>query len=265
MTAPHTTPWIGRLSRSLSFRQARVAVIVAVILGLGFSALQIAADLRNERREVDTKFRQALGAFEESAYQAAYRLDNVLAVTVVRGLFQNSAIFEAKIIDNFGQNMAIENRPQRRGALKWLAGAIFGQAKSYSIRLQSKNRGFYAGDLSIHVDTYVIAETFLQRSGLILAFGILRNLILAIILAGLFYGMLTKPLRDVAARIKAGHSKLEVPQKHQNDELGDLVEAHNELSLQHAEAEAGFTHGQAAFPYLTVTAALPVIAGPGLT
>jgi PAS domain S-box-containing protein len=225
------------LSRSLSAKQAGIAVLVAVALGIIFSILQIAADLRNERREMDSTFKQLLMAFEEPAYQAAFNLDQVLASTVVRGIFQQTAVFEARIIDNFGDRVAISSRPHRQGSLKWLADQIFGESKSYTVALNAKDKVFHAGDLSIQVDTYVIAENFLDRSGLILIFGLLRNLFLAIILAALFYYLLARPLRSVADAIKAGHDNVPVPAGHESDELGDLVKAHNILSLQRGEAE----------------------------
>jgi signal transduction histidine kinase len=232
------TSSVKRLSQSLSFKQVRVAVFAALVLGICFSALQIAADLRNELREVDTTYEQALKAFEESAFQAAFGLDDVLARTVVRGLFQQEAIFEARIIDNFGDTMVVEKRPQRQGTLKWLADSIFGRTKTFAIPLQSKGTAFHAGDLSIQVDLYIIAQSFFQRSGLILVFGIIRNLFLAIILAMFFHYMLTKPLRDMAASIKMGRDHLDMPANHESDELGDIVNAHNELSQQRAEATA---------------------------
>jgi len=231
---------LSRFSRSLSLRQARAAVFTALVLGIAFSALQIGADLRNEQQKSETAFAQSLMAFEDSAFQAAYGLDEILARTVVQGLFQQAAIFEAKIVDNFGQNMAIAERPQRQGALKWLADGIFGKTRTYAIELRQKQSGFHAGDLSIRVDNYVIAETFFQRSGLILLFGLLRNLILAVILAALFHKMLTKPLRLMADRIKASSGDVETPPSHESDELGDMINAHNELLHQRADAERRF-------------------------
>ncbi|MCZ6859263.1 MAG: PAS domain S-box protein, partial [Alphaproteobacteria bacterium] len=247
MAGHGSRPWIAQVSRSLSFKQARVAVIVALILGMGFSLLQIAVDLRNERQRIDIAFEQALKAFEESAFRAAYGLDEVLAQTVVRGLFQQTAIFEAEIVDNFGDRMAIVNRPQQQGALKWLADGIFGEAKTYAIPLHVKETESNVGNLSIRVDTYIIAETFLRRSGLILFFGILRNLILAIILAVLFHRMLTKPLREVGALIREDRTLVQIPPNHEDDELGDLIKSHNDLSQQRSEAETALRESEERF------------------
>jgi PAS domain S-box-containing protein len=229
------TSRLKRLFNSLSFRQARTAVFIALVLGIGFSVLQIANDLQNVRSEMDKTFHQSLKSVEESAFQAAFGLDKALANTVVRGLFQQPAIIEVKIMDNFGDVMAIQKRPLQQSISKWLTKELFGETEIYNIRLKSKASGFYAGDLSIEVDVYAIAEDFLERSGLILLSGLLRNLFLAIILALLFHKMLSKPLTNVAELISSGNAKIKPPRNHEDDELGEIVKAHNELSKRHAE------------------------------
>ena len=82
------------------------------------------------------------------------------------------------------------------------------------MELRSKQTNFYAGDLRITVDMYVIDKNFFQRSSLILFSGLLRNVFLAIFLALLFHRMLSKPLRNVASLIIAGRSKIQIPLDH---------------------------------------------------
>jgi len=114
-----------------------------------------------------------------------------LAQWVVDGLLQYRAIFQAEIIDNFGDQMASATRLQSRGGLEFAAKIFFGSAKSYSLNLRPAGTQFNAGRIIIEIDTSVIVETFFDRSGLILVFGILRSLFLAVILAFLFHHMLT--------------------------------------------------------------------------
>jgi|GEM_PF-1199276 len=228
--------WPTQFTRSLSFKQARIAVIAGFILGLGFSAAQIVVDLRREIHQIDLTFEQSLRAFEEPAFQAAFGLDDVLAQTVVNGLFQQSAIIEAKIIDSYGDTMYSKSRPHLDNTLSWLAEGLFGGYKSYSTQLVGKETGFLAGELIIRVDTNLIAKSFFQRSGLVLVFGVLRNLFLAIILALLFHNMLTKPLRKIAKLIQKGSGKLTVSVEHETDELGDIVFEYNRLSQDREKA-----------------------------
>ncbi len=225
-----------KFKNSLSFRQARVAVLAGFVLGIGFSAIQIFADLRREIHQVDTTFEQSLKILEDSAYQAAYGLDKVLAQTVVDGVFHQLAISEATIIDSYGDTMYSRTRPPLKTSLSWLAEGIFGEVKSYSTQLLEKGTGFYAGELIIRVDTNVIARDFFKRSGLVLGFGVLRNLLLATVLAFLYHKMLTKPLREIADLIHEGAAELPVTEAHNTDELGDIARAYNTLSRARAQA-----------------------------
>ena len=219
----------NRVTKSLSYRQARVAVFIGFTLGIIFSAIQIAADMRREIDQTDQKFEQSLLAFEEPAFQAAFELDRTLAETVVNGLFQQDAIVEASVIDNYGDTMFHRKRDRTHDSISWLSKRVFGETQSYSTRLISPDTLFYAGDLSIKVDTNVIAKTFFQRSGLVLLFGILRNVFLAIILGLVFHRMLSRPLKELAQEIRSGSKELSVSADHKNDELGAIVEEYNKL------------------------------------
>ena len=228
---------LGRLRRSLSFRQARAAVLVAFSLGVVFSIFQIYADLRNERDRIATTFQQTLRVAEESATQAAYGLDNVLAQKVVDGLFEYRAVFNAEIMDNHGDSMARRHRPEKQGWLKPLAAFFFGPPMAFSLPLAVRDTNFEVGVLRITVDTFVIAERFFERSGLILMSGLLRNLFLAGILGVLFHFMLTRPLKVVARNIKAHNAAVDIPRTHEGDELGDLITAYNEQFHQRTAAQ----------------------------
>lgn len=227
-----------KLTKSLSFKQARVAVVTGFVIGIGFSAVQITSDWRREVVQIDKTFNQSLRAFEETAFQAAYGLDKVLAQNVVNGLLQRPAIVEARIIDSFGDTMYSKSRPHLENSLSWLAERTFGKTKSFLVQLKDKETGFHAGDLRILVDTNVIAKAFFQRSGLILSFGILRNVFLAVILTVLFHNMLTRPLRKLARLIHDGALELPVSLAHKDDELGAIATEYNQLSQDRAEAVA---------------------------
>jgi len=224
------------LTRSLSFKQARAAVITGFALGIGFSIIQITADMRNEIEQIDKTFTQSLRAFEETAFQAAFGLDKDLAQTVVNGLFQQPAIVEATIVDSYGDVMYSRSRRPEEKSLSWLADGLFGETKFYSTRLSGGSSGFHAGDLSVRVDPNVIATAFFRRSGLILSFGILRNVSLAIILTVLFHKMLTRPLRTLARLIHDGAKEIPVSASHRDDELGAIINEYNQLSKSRTKA-----------------------------
>lgn len=76
-----------KLSSRLSFRQARNTVIIALLLGLTFSLVQITSDLFRERESVERTVQQALETLEAPAIKAAYNVDRDLAGNVVDSLF----------------------------------------------------------------------------------------------------------------------------------------------------------------------------------
>ncbi len=228
---------LNRLARSLSFRQVRVAVLVAFSLGVVFSIFQIHADLDNERDRIGSTFQRTLRVAEDSAVQAAYVLDDVLARKVVDGLFEYRAVFDAEIVDNQGDSMARRHRPEKQGRMKSLAEFFFGPPMDFSLVLQVRETNFEVGILTVTVDTFIIAETFFERSGLILLAGVLRNLLLAGILGVMFHFMLTRPLMVVARNIQAHHGAVEIHRTHGDDELGALVKAYNDQVHQRAAAQ----------------------------
>ncbi|MBT4490510.1 MAG: hypothetical protein HOC72_23425 [Rhodospirillaceae bacterium] len=109
-----------------------------------------------------------------------------------------------------------------------MAEYFFGPAKTFSLPLRVRESQYDVGSLNITIDTFIIAETFFERSGLILLSGVLRNLLLAGILGVLFHFMLTRPLKMVAADIKIHHASVKLPKSHEDDELGELIQAYNE-------------------------------------
>jgi PAS domain S-box-containing protein len=236
-----------RVINSLSFRQARAAVIIAFLLGVLFSAVQIYSDLNSEKQRVDSKFNQLLKTVEESTVQAAYGLDTVQAQNIVAGMFQYKSIYRAQITDSFGDQMAIALRSRIEGNLSGIASTLFGPSKQYVLPLRSPNSNENAGKLEIWVNTYVIAETFFTRSGLILLFGIIRSLFLAAILAVLFHYMLTRPLHVIASAIKRGETNIPKIPGHHADELGDVLNAHNTLTDRQALTEDALQESEERF------------------
>lgn len=228
---------LSRLSRTLSFKQASVALLVAFSLGILFSLFQIRTDLVNERQRMDQTFTQILKVADEAAVKAALGLDNNLAQNVVAGLFEYDAVVDAYIVDNQKNVMAHLKRLEKQSYLDTAAHYLFGPAKEYKLELHSSDYNLTVGILCITVDTLVIAEGFVERSAVILISGLLHSLILATILGVLFYFMLTRPIKQVAENIKIHNSYVNVPKSHRRDELGELIEAYNNQFRQRATAQ----------------------------
>ncbi len=230
-------------------------MLVAFVLGVSFSVLQIVDDFLNESARTDVKYTQILQTVENPALQSAYGLDTVLAQSIVDGLFQYRAIYRAEIIDDFGDSLALASRAETEGQLARLAELLFGESRSYELTLHVPIAERDVGVIRIRIDTGIIAETFFGRSGLILLFGVLRSLLLAIILVTIFHYDLTRPLNRLAEEIRSGGSKLTVPPSHERNELGALVKAHNELSRQRARIEGELRASEQRFRDIAMLAA----------
>ena len=225
-----------RLSHSLSFRQARNAVIIAFVLGLIFSLLQIADDLETEREAVDRTVNQVLKTLQAPAVQAAYNVDAKLASNVVSSLFEYRPIYSATLMDDFGDSLAHLQRPVSEAWHSKLADAMLRENDSYALTLVNEKTGKRLGELRVRVDGALIIGDFLHRSILIIVFGFLRTLILAGILVFVFYVTLTKPLTALTRRIVAtdptdtAAAPLTVEKMHVDDELGQLASSVNHFA-----------------------------------
>lgn len=104
------------LRNSLSYQQAKNAVIVAFIIGLIVTSAQISLDYFSLQNEVKSSVSNILTTANRAAYHAAYNLDEIGAEQITRGLVSNQPIIKASITDSLGnllgeQKNRLANRP----------------------------------------------------------------------------------------------------------------------------------------------------------
>lgn len=218
----------------LSFKQARLAVVVGFILGTLLSALQIGLDYASEDAAIDREIRSLLEISHNPASRIAYNIDAILAQELTLGLLQSPAVISARLTDNSGMVLASVERPINQGRLRLLSDFLFGETRQFSQPLRLDNApDERIGTLSLTVDTYVFGSAFLQRSEITLISGFVRSLALAAILCILFYLTLTKPLVGVIRDLtyhdprRREQQKLICPSGHETDEIGVLVDTLN--------------------------------------
>jgi signal transduction histidine kinase/DNA-binding response OmpR family regulator len=222
------------LSKRLSYRQARLVVMIAVGLGMLFSFLQIYLDYFSTQKEFDSTINQLLDTIKQPAVQAAYTLDRGLAEKVVQGLFHYQAIYKVELLDDSKEILAKDKKALIETRWRWISELIFGRDKIYQIPLFLPQNSQF-GLLKVTVDTHFIAISFLERGLVILMSGLARHLLLAAILLYLFHYIVTKPLFNMAITLasidpfqpKKNH--LPSPPGHDEDELGQLVNSINQL------------------------------------
>jgi len=221
----------------LFVKQTKLTVIVALLLGIAFSVVQILLDLGNEKREIERRLDQVLELTLASAAQAAYTLDTQVAQTVISGLTQQPYIIEVDLRSNFDEVLANSSRARSSGSLAYIANQIIGSKVNRGIDLFVPEIEPAVGRLMVSADSYLIASSFFQRSGLIILTGIIRNLVFAGIIVWIFFLTLTKPLLSIIHQLKSiydenpGTEELIAPKGYEGTELGQLVDAFNERGV----------------------------------
>jgi signal transduction histidine kinase/CheY-like chemotaxis protein len=224
-----------KFTNRLSYKQARLTVLVGFILGTLLSLLQIGIDYASEDASINREILSLLEISHNPASRIAYNIDAELAQELTLGLLRSPAIIGAQLIDNNGTVLAKVKRPGLQSGYRVISDFLFGANRHFEDRLyldQLPNESL--GTLRLDVDTYAFGSRFLRRAEVTLLNGFARSLLLTGILLALFYVMLTKPLvrviRELSSRDprSAEPTWLEYPAGHENDEIGVLVQVANQ-------------------------------------
>jgi signal transduction histidine kinase/CheY-like chemotaxis protein len=219
----------------LSFKQARLTVLIGFLLGTLLSLVQIAIDYASEDASIDREIRSLLQISHNPASRIAYNIDAELAQELTMGLLHSPAVVAARLIDNNNVTLAAVSRPPAESPYRMLSDRLFGKSRQFEDVLHLDHMPNEAiGTLYLDVDTFEFGSHFLQRAEITLLNGFVRSLVLAAILTGLFYLTLTKPLTGVIRALAGRDSRsptqvpLPCPHGHENDEIGVLVQVANQ-------------------------------------
>ncbi|MCE4053968.1 hybrid sensor histidine kinase/response regulator [Pseudomonas sp. Au-Pse12] len=224
-----------KFTNRLSYKQARLTVLVGFILGTALSLLQIGIDYASEDASINREIQSLLEISHNPASRIAYNIDAELAQELTLGLLRSPAIIRAQLIDNNNTLLANVERPPQQNGYRAISDFLFGADRQFEDRLYLSHLPEESlGTLHLDVDTYAFGSRFLRRAEVTLINGFARSLILTGILLALFYVMLTKPLvgviRELSSRDPRSQkqAKLEFPHGHENDEVGVLVKVANQ-------------------------------------
>ena len=230
-----------KFTNRLSYKQARLTVLVGFILGTLLSLIQIGIDYASEDASINREVRALLQISHNPASRIAYNIDAELALELTRGLLQSPAVIRARLIDNNDTVLADVERPRLEDRYRPLSDFLFGEQRQLQDRLFLAHMpNEYLGTLYLDVDTYAFGSRFLDRAGITLFNGFARSLVLTGILLALFYMMLTKPLVTVIGALsgsaprKPRQTRLECPRGHEHDEIGVLVKVANQQFISMA-------------------------------
>ncbi|MBF8777306.1 response regulator [Pseudomonas fulva] len=224
-----------KFTNRLSYKQARLTVLVGFILGTLLSLVQIGIDYASEDASINREVRALLQISHNPASRIAYNIDSELALELTRGLLESPAIVRARLIDNNETVLADVERPRLEDRYRPISDFLFGDHRQLRDPLFLTHMPEeYLGTLYLDVDTYPFGRRFLDRAGLTLLNGFARSLVLTGLLLALFYMMLTKPLVTVISALSGGdvrkplQGRLQCPPGHEYDEIGVLVKVANQ-------------------------------------
>ncbi|MHC8332077.1 hybrid sensor histidine kinase/response regulator [Pseudomonas sp. LB3P25] len=224
-----------KFTNRLSYKQARLTVLVGFILGTLLSLLQIGIDYASEDASINREILSLLEISHNPASRIAYNIDAELAQELTLGLLRSPAIIGAQLTDNNNNVLANVKRPGVQSSYRVISDFLFGADRQFEDRLYLDHLPAESlGTLHLDVDTYSFGSRFLRRAEVTLLNGFARSLLLTGILLALFYVMLTKPLvrviRELSGRDPRSteSTSLECPTGHENDEIGVLVEVANQ-------------------------------------
>lgn len=219
-----------KFAHRLSYKQARLTVLVGFVLGTLLSLLQIGIDYASEDASINREIRALIEISHNPASRIAYNIDAELAQELTLGLLHSPAITRAQLVDNNGLVLADVQRPRKESSYRPISDFLFGANRQFEDRLYLTHMPNDAlGVLRLDVDTYAFGSRFLRRAEITLLNGFARSLILTGILLALFYVMLTKPLVRIIRELSSRkHERLDCPPGHEHDEIGVLVNVANQ-------------------------------------
>ena len=222
--------------KRLSFKLARIGVIIAFILGIGLSSAQVYFDFSTHSVGFEAEANRILKVSAPTAERAVRLLDEDLAKEVVQGLMEYKFIVSAQVDDESSTILAQEVQSHRETSTRWISRLIMEEIREFSLPLRSEESGILLpGKLTIDVDMDAALAAFYSRSIFLVVAGIFLPLVLVFLYFAVFYVLLTQPLTRLAesfSRIDAdnpGRLRLKVEPGHNEDELGMLARAGNEF------------------------------------
>ncbi|WP_259780962.1 sensor histidine kinase [Aestuariispira ectoiniformans] len=247
-----------RFRDRISFKLARTGVILAFLIGLLLSCVQLYWDYREQVAAHDAFIKRILAVAQPPASRAVHILDEDLAAEVVNGLLEYHFIKSAEIYDDLGIELARRERDVEPSKSRWITRKITDEFRTYTVPLKvAASQSVEPGRLTITVDRDAALSDFFGRSMFLLASGLIRNMVLVLLLFAAYYFLITKPLVRLAESIsridpeREDGGKAYVNPRHADDELGlvarvtnNFVSSIRQLLLERRQAEQALIHAR---------------------
>jgi len=217
----------------IAFKQARAVLAISLVLGLISTSIQIYLDLQQERKSSIAGIERFMKLHKDTATRAVYNLNYAKAEEVTSTLISHPEIYQAILVDDFGDKMSEHTRPRtsQNTFLSKLGGYFFKFNTHYETKLKVETSRTGIAKLIIELDASFIANNFALRAITGLLFGLIYNVVLAFIFLLFFYKYLSRPVVDILAwvnQLRNGENCDQLPYT-KKDEIGELVSRFSSL------------------------------------
>jgi diguanylate cyclase (GGDEF)-like protein/PAS domain S-box-containing protein len=214
------------------YKQARIVLIISLLLGVAFTALQLFYDLKEEKKSLFEDINRITSLHQENAILAVYNLNRVQGLKITETIVAQPEIYRARLVDDFEEILAESRRVAIvNNQLDGIGEALFEIPEQLETSLTIKGLNHGSAKLIINLDSSYISSAFLKRAIVSLVFSLLYALVLVAALMLIFYHYLARPIIGISNwvdQLRLGNESQKLPYT-ERDEIGDLVSGFDSL------------------------------------
>lgn len=241
------------LRKRLSYKQAKWALVLILLLSLSMSTFQIFIDWQDEKATIQNQVMSTLHIVENAATEAAYSLDEELAKKVLIGLMRSSSFYKARLEDDLGIELASAYRSLEPLSLRWLSEKVFsGLPQHFNLPLMRNNHRS-VGTLMVTIDSGTVTNGFIRRNIRLITTSLMSAFLLGAAMFMLFYVQISHPLSRLIDQLGQlerednDPAQLNFKQTAREDELGILARTITALWHKRKKVETELAKSEAYF------------------
>ena len=223
--------------RGISFRLAKIGVMLALLVYILMSVVEVYIDYRSHTIQINDLISRIASMSVPYAAYAAEKENVELASVVVSGLMQYSFVERVTLLDVDQHPLFSEQRAFPVSNTFWITQKLGVTSRQFRAPLNTQNDAMLPtiGTLILIINMDAALLPFYERSILVMSIGLVRSSLLVFMLIIAFHYILTKPLGRIVFDMRRlnpgapGEQRLSLPDSLHNDEFKQLVKTGNEL------------------------------------
>ena len=234
--------------------QATLLIISSLVIGLTVSCVHLYFVLSDQRLVVQDRADELLDLAEVGATNAVWTLDSNLAQEVVENVISKAGLLKveirANLQDESDEIIASIERPDISSSplLNWVTDTYFADISLVQRILVAGDalNVDQVGTLTLEFSGQYVAQQFLDTAISHLLISLIEAFLIGFVLLKIVEWLVTTPLRraagEIAAvnpgRLEAKSNLIEIPELHQNNELGGLLDHTNQFLCRLADSQS---------------------------